>query len=155
MDRYLVKSSLKRYSSVIPIQSVLEIRLIPHSNLLKLLDLPDTSNMSFNLGYLDCSFEHILIKNYLSLYQKRIDSFRKSNKTIYFKLRLLLSNQDYEYYKSQHTNNLSFEYYVLESLGYPCVDYVQIIRIEDLKDIRNQISRYAMSYFYYLNHGRI
>ncbi|NTW91538.1 MAG: hypothetical protein HGA35_06390 [Erysipelotrichaceae bacterium] len=122
---------------------------------IKLLDYPDTSNMSFNLGYLDCSFEHTLIEDYLSLYQKRIDSLRKSNKTIYFKLRLLLSNQDYEYYKSQHTNNLSFKHYVLESLGYPCVDYVQIIRIEDLKEIRNQISRYAMSYFYYLNHGRI
>jgi len=133
--------------------------------IIKQFDCPEQSEVYFNLAYLDMYFDHKSIENYLIKYMKVIQKYESDNKTSFLKLRLLLSSYDYDQlhsnyqtYRSELIKPISFEQFTLESLGYhnvSSITHTQFIRIEDLFNLRRHLSGYAMSYFYYLNHGRV
>jgi hypothetical protein len=132
--------------------------------IIKRFDCPEESQVHFNLAYLDMYFDHESIENYLIKYMNGIENYKSDNKTSFFKLRLLLSSYDYDQfqrcYQTYHSENIkpiSFEKFTLESLGYHSVSsllHIQFIKIEDIFNLRRHLSGYAMSYFYYINHGR-
>jgi adenylosuccinate lyase len=131
---------------------------------IKLYDHPDQSDLVFEIGYLDMSFEHEVILSTLERYIERIKSYRDRNRSAYFKLNLLLSKSKYKeledaYQLSQsiEKKSISFETYVLKELGLSNTDTnlcLLIKELDEIMDIGRHVSNYMMGYWYYLNHGR-
>jgi hypothetical protein len=131
---------------------------------IKLYNHPDQSDLVFEIGYLDMSFEHEVILSTLERYIQRIKSYSDRNISAYFKLNLLLSNSKYKeledaYKLSQsiEKKSISFDTYVLNELGLPQTNTNLCLLIKDLDkimEIGRHVSDYMMGYWYYLNHGR-